>query len=208
MRVLALSAFLWLCVVGCGPDKLFITADLGPDENCKYAAKPSLILEDAVFDLDWRNHDCRRSYVAHLLTENPLPDTVRVEKASVLLTTITKQTITSFADGRLPNPFEVSAVGRLPADGQGLVPIEVVPSAYAGFLHDFEGGLIFAHVRLFGADPDGTDVESSPFDVRIEICEGCRTSCGWEVSQSLPACSDDLPELGQLWCIDYSPDCY
>lgn len=212
MRLLARSALACLCF-GCGPDDLFVTADLGPDKDCEYVPEASLALDQVVFDIaeggDPGSEACADPYIAHLLTENPNSETVLVDSADVLLMTVQTQAIAFVSDVPLPNPFVITVASHLPAERSGIAAVEVIPVEYAPYLSVFVGARLMARVTLSGTTSDDAKVRSNAFDLPIDVCDGCRTLCRQEDTIDAdvpePECSDVTLGAGRLWCID--PDC-
>jgi hypothetical protein len=110
---------------GCGPNALFVSADLGPNAKCRFVADPSLSVDQPTFDIAQGatpgSSACVVPFLAHLLVENQNAATVAVESADVRLTTKARLVV-NFDRARpsLPNPFIVSANSTLPANGKGV----------------------------------------------------------------------------------------
>src|SRR5262245_13192301 len=186
---------------GCGPDELFVNANVGLDEDCKVRPDDEHALELPVFDIapggEAGSRACADPFVAQLWVENPNGERGRVTEAEVRLLTLDKHTLQfNTEDGAQPNPFLINAASPLPADGSGVVELQVVPNDYAPFLVDFAGQEILAAVTLFGELADGGELESESFEFSIQICDGCRTLCASEPRAADAVCSEEA--LGPL----------
>ena len=178
-----LAAVVALGASACTGD-LFVSAELHPDEDCQYTPSAELALERAVYDVSQGTtpeNACARTYVAHLLTENPSTDSVLVRSAEVKLTTVQDQTVIFGGEAALPNPFLITVMSALPGDGHGVASVQVIPMTYAASLGDFVDGSIVAHIRLFAKTAGGDELRSNLFSLQIEVCDGCLTVCDSEL---------------------------
>jgi hypothetical protein len=210
VELVALAIALAAQLAGCGPDPLFVNGQVGLDDDCKVRADDEHAVELPVFDIARGGAEgsdsCEDPFVAQLWIENENSERARVTEAEIRLSTLGGDTLRFDQEATpLPNPFLLNTAGPVPADGSGVIEVEVVPRAYAEFLTDFTGEKIAATIVLHGETAGGGELESSSFTVPISICDGCRTLCASDPEAEGATCS--APELGPLrtFCVD--PEC-
>jgi len=197
-------------LTGCGPDPLFVNGQVGLDDDCEVSADDEHAVELPVFDIATGgtagSAACDDPFVAQLWVENGESERARVTEAEIRLITLGGETlIFAETDPPLPNPFLLNTAGPVPADGSGVIEVEVVPTEYAHSLTAFVGQKIAVSVVLHGETAGGDEIESSSFTAPISICDGCRTLCASDPEAEDASCS--APELGPLrtFCVD--PEC-
>lgn len=194
------AALIAVIGLGCGADDLFISGDLGMNEDCEYEADAELAVMgeyDISQGADGGSKSCGRPYIGHLLVRNDNDEEVVVESALVRLMSVQHQTVIfDLLDTPLPNPFEVAVGGPVAASSSGVIEVEVIPEDYGRELVNFVDGQILAEIRLQGETADGSSLGSNRFTFPIAVCEGCQTFCEGD---PLPAgaCAED-PAI----CID------
>src|SRR5690349_23187125 len=89
MRLVSFLGFLWLVCSGCGPDDLFVNANVGLDSSCEVKADDAHAVPKPVFDISpGRGPDsvaCEDPFVAQLWVDHPNGDRARVTSVEVRL---------------------------------------------------------------------------------------------------------------------------
>lgn len=213
--------------VGCGPIGAFASGVIAPDEECVYAPDNPRIangLYDVSSGFNGSQSNCDAPYVVSMLAYSCLQgvnDTLQIHSAEVRLMDISKATIAfdRFADEdtpAIPNPFVVTSNAtifpmREDEPSAGITSVELIPTAYAEQLDNFDGEQLLAEIRLSGTTVGGVDVELKPFTFVINICDGCLTLCGGNIPTDVSldeiygegVCRDSASADGRI-CIDAS----
>jgi hypothetical protein len=235
--LLFVICLLGLAFGACAPEgpSGFVTFNLKPDSSCTYSpnASNNTFFDHGLYDISpGKGADstiCDVPYRVHLLVNSFLkpnadtmlgraePNILQLHSAEVRLMTLQRETLLfDEEDPPLPNPFLVTtnnslfpAVGSTPSSG--VAAVEVIPTAYAPYLSDFDGDQILAEIKIQGTTTGDVDVEFKPFDYPIEICDGCLTMCFSKLTSemtredfAMDECDDNSGQDGRI-CFD--PDC-
>ena len=212
-NVPTLSVWSALLCLGCGADDLFVSANLGKNEDCQYLPEEENAIGAAEYDIapggTPLSDGCAHPYLAHLLVHNDNSEDAVVESAQVILESLQRQRINfSRTEPPRPNPFIVTVGEPVPGGGdKAVVVVETIPRDYAQQLASFVGGRIDAVVELHGATSDGGEVESNRFRFSIGICDGCRSLCASDpnAEEAAQGCSSRNLGIERELCID--PGC-
>ena len=161
---------------------------------------------------------CSQPYRLNLRVRNLLPEAVIVSRVDVLIMNVQEQGLLFDSDdGLVPNPFQLSVTGSVPAattSGPGLdvIVAEAIPRSHAKFLSEFVDDQVAVRVQLSGETLTGEAVRSNAFEYRLGICVGCLRSCHSEIDGANPTaeelnggnCAEHGGSDGRV-CID--PDC-
>lgn len=158
----------------------------------------------------------RAEYEATLLVGNQL--TPRGDKANLrtetMIATITGAEVHLFTDTGEPDPnspeFTVPANGVIRPDssgdpGFGIVTATLIPAATgvelaAELSNPAEVRTRVAVVSVFGTTIGGIDIESSPFNYVISVCEGCSINYPAEAIDSSGGCFGAAADAEQAPC--------
>ncbi len=200
---------------GNGP---YIIAATPPEADCSVSAQSDAIMANGVFDIDQgAGGACDSPYRVNFRFASYEPGVLQLYGTQVTLRD-TRQRAIIFDQTipPLPNPFEsVSSRTVLPPDEgghvEGVLQIELVPSAYGAQLSMFEGQQLLAEINVLARDADGHAVDFQPFIFPIDICDRCLAVCLADLPPDLDTaeiygdqCPDNAGADGRI-CID--PDC-
>lgn len=204
-------ALAWALVAGlstvasaCGDEALVVAGVVRISDECTFEPDRTRLVASPRFDIATggtpHSDSCERPFVVQLLVDNVDDATLAIDAAQVTLRSVTDQVL-DFG-GALPNPHRLAVVASLPGNELTVVPIEVIPAAYAEYLDQFEGQKVMTDIVFFkGGDSRGSTT------VGVEICSGCLTRCESEASDAERdnACNDAALGPEAVLCID--PEC-
>jgi len=215
------------------PPTAIIGGVVPPDSSCLVPSDSDTVLPHGSYDISPGGGGfkfCKRSYFAFLKVLSYLRSTVdiglgrpetnvlQLNSAEVRLMNLQRaQLVFEGSDPMLPNPFQVTANSTVqPGDGEtaseAVVPVEVIPAAYASGLTKLVGSKVLAEIKVFGTTTGDIDIDFKPYVFPIDICDGCLTRCEGDLAGSNVTledligdrCDDNAGADGRV-CID--PDC-
>ncbi len=176
-----------------GARQLLVDAHLDLTPACAPDLEHPIGSGAGVFDIGGitdNSNDCNKPYMLALRVRNLTSELVLATKVQVLLFTLAGQILVFKPIAPpLPNPFELSITGSVPAatagePGVGGILAEAIPTDYAGQLGAFAGSEVAIRAQVEGETLSGTEVRSNAFEYRVTICDHCLIQCLSEVSGS------------------------